>query len=98
MDLMKHHREIGKVVGRGTVEIDGQERQALLLATDDRHIVAYPIENVLPATSADVVNALFADMAELLEKAAFLGLSAEEMQRAFSEALQEAVHEGAAWK
>lgn len=88
--LYKHHRLTGKAIGTGTMHINGEERQAVILATDERTRTVYPVENVLPASLDDVANDLFAICAGAIERALFLGLDVAMVERVLHEALAEA--------
>jgi hypothetical protein len=88
--LYKHHRMTGKAIGTGTMQVNGEERQAVILATDERTRTAYPVENVMPASLNDVANDLFAEISRAIDAAVFLGLDRAMIERVLQEALAEA--------
>jgi len=78
-ELVKSHRAIGREVGRTETHI------IIETAPQPGNLVAQPVHMTQPATLRDAELQIRFDLADLLERARFLGLDGETLQRLFDE-------------
>lgn len=89
MKLYRNHRTVGRQIGAGTMELNGEERQVYILAPNDFKRVVFPVESLLEADMDDVARNLRSEFCNAIKDAMYLGLTEEDVRRVFERILED---------